>query len=288
MSDTRQPVSPHPQFSNETIPLWPDDSPNNGSNPEYRPMIRITYPALRGAGEQDLATKPKLAAVLVCPGGGYERQAPHEGQPFAQLLAIHGIVAAVLTYRVSPDRFPAAYCDAARAMRVLRSRAATYAIDPGRIGIMGFSAGGHLASTIATQPKLHIDPGDDLADSTSARPDRVILAYPVVTMLDGTHEGSRRALLGEEPTREMKERLSGDLQVAPDSPPAFLFHTADDESVPVTNALRYASACAHRGVPFELHVHGSGPHGIGMAAGDPSLRGWTEALIEWLRPWTRE
>lgn len=273
-------------MNDETIPLWPDDSPNNGSNPEYRPTIRITYPALRGTAEQDFTTRRRHAAVLICPGGGYERQAPHEGRPFAQLLAIHGIVAAVLTYRVSPDRFPAAYSDAARAMRILRSRADGYAIDPGRIGVMGFSAGGHLASTVATQPDLHKDPHDDLADSIGARPDRVILAYPVVTMLDGTHEGSLRALLGDNPSEPMKERLSSDLQVTPDSPPAFLFHTADDAAVPVVNTLRYAGACAAQGVPFELHVHQTGPHGVGMAADDPRLRGWTNALIEWLRPWT--
>jgi len=274
-------------MNDETIPLWPDDSPNNGSNPEYRPMIRITVPALRGAAGQDPATSRRFAAVLICPGGGYERQAPHEGQPFAQLLAIHGIVSAVLTYRVSPDRFPAAYADAVRAMRVLRSRAAAYAIDPERVGVMGFSAGGHLAATIATQPELYKDPNDDLADSTNSRPDRVILAYPVITMLDGTHEGSRRALLGDNPSTGMKERLSSDLQVTTSSPPAFLFHTADDAAVPVVNALRYAGACAEHGVPFKLHVHETGPHGVGMATDAPHLRGWTGALIEWLRPWTQ-
>ena len=247
----------------ETVTLWSDDSPNNGANPDYRPMIRITYPALRQPANQSPASRRKLAAVLICPGGGYERQAPHEGQPFAQLFAIHGIVGVVLTYRVSPDRFPASYSDAARAMRLLRSRADEYSIDPDRIGIMGFSAGGHLAATVATQPELHKDSLDDLAESVSARPDRVILAYPVITMLEGTHEGSRRALLGEQPNVQTQESLSGERHVRSNSPPAFLFHTGDDAAVPVGNSLSYAAACADHGVPFELHVHEPGAHGSG-------------------------
>lgn len=268
---------PAPQT--EEIYLWEDGSDNNGSNPDYRPKVEIYRPDLRDDYD-------KLPAVLICPGGGYHVQAPHEGQPFARLLAMHGIVSAVLTYRVHPDGFPGPYADACRAMRILRRDAGEYKIDPDRIGIMGFSAGGHLASTVAVQPELYQEPEDDLVEDYSARAQRVILGYPVISMGKYTHKGSLHALLGESPDPEMQEQLSNYKQVTEEAPPAFLFHTADDSGVPVQNSLLYAEACVEHDVPVDLHVFSHGPHGVGMGLGDPKLEIWTDNLITWLSDWT--
>lgn len=277
---TGNPPDPEPEFMNEELYLWPDGSENNGKNENYRPKIRIYYPTQR----KDM--KDRYAAVLICPGGGYYVQAPHEGQPLAQLFAMNGLVGIVLTYRVYPDRYPGSYSDACRAMRILRANAETYNINPDRIGIMGFSAGGHLASTIATQPELYKDPKDDLASSYSARPDRVVLGYPVISFIDDyAHMGSAKSLLGEEPDKSMAKQLSNNHQVTKDNPPAFLFHTAEDKGVPVQNSLSFAEACIINNVPVELHVYPFGDHGVGMALDDPSLKSWTELLINWLKPW---
>lgn len=269
-----------PAPKTEVVHLWEDDSKNNGSNPDYRPKIEIYLPDLR---DDDYEALP---AVLICPGGGYHVQAPHEGQPFARLLAMHGIVSAVLTYRVHPDGFPGPYADACRAMRILRRDAGQYRIDPEKIGIMGFSAGGHLASTIAVQPDLHEEPEDDLVGTYSARAQRVILGYPVISMGEYTHEGSLHALLGENPDPEMQEQLSNYKQVTEESPPAFLFHTADDSGVPVQNSILYAEACVKHDVPVDLHVFSHGPHGVGMGLGNSKLEIWTDNLITWLSDWT--
>ncbi len=275
------PSDPDPRFLCEEINLWKDGSANNGSNPEYRPRIRIYYPTM------PQAPKKKMAAVLVCPGGGYYVQAPHEGQPFAQLFSLYGILGVVLTYRVNPDRYPGSYSDATRAMRILRKNAGKYNIDPGRIGIMGFSAGGHLASTVATQPDLYKNPEDDLADEVSARPDRVMLGYPVISFMDDfAHQGSVHALLGPDPSAEMLRQLTSYLHVSGDSPPAFLFHTSNDDVVPVENSIRYTEACVKNKVPVALHIFPDGPHGVGMAIGNPELSIWTENLMSWLDDWT--
>jgi acetyl esterase/lipase len=276
------PPDPDPEFQDEEKFLWEDDSDNNGSNPNYRPKIKIYYPVVRGEKED----RKRLAAILICPGGGYYVQAPHEGEPFARLFSLYGIIGVVLTYRVFPDRYPGSYSDACRAMRFLRENADKYLIDSGRIGIMGFSAGGHLASTVATQPDLYKNPEDDLAGQFSARPDRVILGYPVISFVDDfTHEGSKKSLLGENPDPALVKQLSNNYQVTPNTPPAFLFHTASDQGVPVFNSLSFAEACVKNKVPVALHVFPEGPHGVGMALENPKLRIWTDNLINWLQDW---
>ena len=280
-TEPARPPSPDPLFANEVIDLWPDGSPNNGSNPEYRPRIRITYPALW----RDAYAGRRFPAVLICPGGGYHMQALHEGAPFAQIFAMHGIVGVVLTYRVHPDRWPCAYSDATRAMRYLRAHADRYAIDAQRIGIMGFSAGGHLASMVATQPDVYHERQDDLVESVPARPDRVALAYPVISMTESAHTGSRDVLVGSSTDDGLAQLLSSHLHVSADTPPSFLFHTADDPVVPVANSLLYTTACTEHAVPVELHVYESGRHGVGMALDNPRLRGWTDALMEWFADW---
>jgi acetyl esterase/lipase len=265
---------------NQTVALWQDGSKNNGSNPDKRPRMEVYFP--------DFLFDPdkKLPAVLICPGGGYYIHAPHEGQAFARLFAVHGFVAAVLTYRVNPDRHPGPYSDACRAMRLLRAQAESYNIDPQKIAIMGFSAGGHLASTVATQPELYFEPEDDLAGTVSARPDRVILGYPVISFTRYAHVGSMKALLGENPDPALVQQLSNEKQVTEKTPPAFLFHLADDKVVPVQNSLDFAAACAEHQVPFELHVFPQGGHGVGMGLAYGEVGKWTDLLMGWMADWT--
>lgn len=252
-----------------TINLWPDGSRNNPPTGGrscmeiYRPAKPLADPA---------------PAVIVCPGGGYEVLAPHEAAPFGELFAAHGMVGAVCYYRVAPNRYPAPMADAARAMRLLRARAAEFGVDTTKVAIMGFSAGGHLACTMATQPDLWHDPEDDLVGVYSARPDRAILAYPVVSMLRGLCANS---LFGKA-SREQKHQMSNELHVTPATPPIFIFHTADDEVVPLSHSLNYASACRKQGVPLEMHVYRHGQHGVGLATEIPSLVSWTRILIDWL------
>lgn len=264
-------------ISDITINLWPDNSKNNGSDAGTRPKL-IVYKPKNSSTE-------KRAAIIVCPGGGYGMLADHEGAPFARLFAEKGIVSAVLTYRVAPNKFPAPYADAVRAMRIMRSRAEEFGIDPERIGIMGFSAGGHLASTVATQPNMYKDPEDDLSTKVSAQPNRVILGYPVISFGEFTHAGSVKNLLGDHPTAEQRKQFSGELQITAATPPAFIFHTADDAAVPVQNALLFAEACVRNKVPVALHVYPKGKHGVGMALDNPELSGWTEVLVKWLADW---
>lgn len=222
-------------------------------------------------------------AVVVCPGGGYRRHAPHEGEPVARWLHGLGIGAFVLAYRVWPHHHPAPLEDARRAIQTIRRNADEWGVDRERVGVLGFSAGGHLASTIAT----HWDRGDpDAADPLereSCRPDAVVLCYPVVTFGPHRHEGSMIALLGEDPPAYRRELLSNELQVRDDTPPAFIWHTADDGSVPVENSLLFANALRARRVPFELHVFPHGAHGLGMAEDEPPVRAWTDLCATWLR-----
>lgn len=252
-----------------TINLWPEGSPNNPPQGE-RPRLEIYLPARP-------LTHP-APAVIVCPGGGYEVLAPHEAAPFGELFAAHGMVGAVCYYRVAPNRFPAPMADAGRAMRLLRSRAAEFGVDAGKVAIMGFSAGGHLACTMATQPDLWHDPEDDLVGAYSARPDRAILAYPVVSMLRGLCANS---LFGKA-NREQKRQASNELWVTPATPPIFIFHTADDQVVALSHSLNYAKACRKQGVPLEMHVYRHGHHGVGLANEMPDLASWTRIMIDWL------
>lgn len=260
-----------------TLPLWSAGCPNNPPAAQPQPRLTIFQPDRR-------ETTPR-AAILVCPGGGYSCLAPHEGDPFAAFFTAHGMVGAVLTYRVAPHRFPAPQADACRAMRLLRANAKQFGIDPARIGIMGFSAGGHLSATTAAQPDLQRDPHDDLAGKVSARPDRAILGYPVTSFCDYAHLGCVQNLLGEQPDPKLREQLSNEKQVTAAHPPTFIFHTADDPVVPVQHALLYTDACRRAGVPVELHIYQSGRHGVGMALGEPALAGWTRVLLDWLKPW---
>ncbi|MEM8781809.1 MAG: alpha/beta hydrolase [Planctomycetota bacterium] len=219
--------------------------------------------------------------VLVLPGGGYASLAEHEGEPVARRFNDAGFHAAVLRYRLGPEhRHPAMLHDAQRAMRLLRT-AETF--PAGKIAVLGFSAGGHLAGTLATHGDQNADPADDLSPSVSARPDAAILAYPVIDLHgEHAHAGSREHLLGPSGGPDASPPLDLHRAVTTDTPPTFLWHTADDESVPVQNSVMFADACRGHGVPHELHVFESGSHGLGLAP-HHTAAGWPDLAIAFLR-----
>lgn len=222
-------------------------------------------------------------AVVVCPGGGYARRAGHEGEPIAQWLNTLGISAFVVRYRVDPYQYPCALLDVQRAIRTVRAQAEQYRIDPNRVGLLGFSAGGHLAATAGTSFDGGNAAAEDVIEQQSCRPDLLVLCYPVITMEDPyTHEGSRSNLLGDAPDQAMIEKLSAERQVTQHTPPTFLWHTAEDGAVPVENSLRMASALSKHDVPFDLHVYTKGGHGLGLAHEEAHTRGWTDACASWL------
>jgi len=217
-------------------------------------------------------------AILVLPGGAYARQADHEAEPVAEWLASLGIHAFVLRYRVAPDRHPAPLEDAKEAMLFIRSGPHGLDVDHKRVGVLGFSAGGHLAATLSTAT---ITGNRDL-DVDAAVPDLSILCYPVVSMAQDMHQGSVDNLLGDLPPSDLLVALSAELNVTARTPPAFLWHTADDDAVPVANSLNYAKALIAAGVPAELHVFPAGRHGLGLAVGDPGPGQWTGLCASWL------
>lgn len=260
-----------------------------------RPERPIPIWAPMGFGRADASARPDVlltpywpshgrlaGAVVVCPGGGYAVRAAHEGEPVARWLTTLGIAAFVLDYRVAPDRHPAPLDDARRALRLVRHFAGEWSIRADRIGIMGFSAGGHLAATVAT----HVDAGnpgdDDPIERRDSRPDAVVLGYPVVSFGDIAHAGSMRNLLGDEPTFALRQHLSADLHVSDRTPPMFLWHTADDHGVPVEHSLRLAAALGRHGVPFALHVFPHGAHGLGLGNDDPVVGQWAALCAGWL------
>jgi acetyl esterase/lipase len=207
-----------------------------------------------------------------------------EGYAVAKWLNSLGVSAFVLKYRLGPRyHHPVELGDAQRAIRIVRSRAAEYGLQPDRIGIMGFSAGGHLASTAGT----HFDAGNpgaaDPIDRMSSRPDFMVLCYPVISFGAFAHAGSKKNLLGENPDPLLVENLSNELQVTKDTPPTFLFHTTTDATVPVENSVMFYSALRKAGVPAEMHIYERGPHGVGLAPSDPVLSSWPGRLADWLR-----
>ena len=231
-------------------------------------------------------TKATGTAVVVCPGGGYGALAmDHEGKQIAEYLNNLGVSAFVLKYRLGPRyRHPAPLQDAQRAIRTVRSRAAEWGVKPDRVGIWGFSAGGHLASTAAT----HFDAGRteaaDAIERASSRPDFAILAYPVITFVnEHVHKGSRRNLLGDTPDDKLVQYLSNETQVTPQTPPTFLFHTNEDAGVPPENSVLFYLALRKAGVPAEMHIYERGRHGVGLAPRDPVLSSWGARLSDWLR-----
>lgn len=222
--------------------------------------------------------------IVVLPGGGYAHRAPHEGAPVAAWLNGLGLHAAVCHYRIFPWLHPAPLQDAQRALRLVRARAGAWCVDPRRVGVLGFSAGGHLACSVANFG----DDGDATADDEVARQpgraDALVACYPVVTFGAARHDGSMRNLLGDEPDPAQRQTLSLETTVTSANPPSFIWHSADDPGVPVANSLIYAQALAAQHVPFALHIYAHAPHGIGLGRDHPgAARGWTLACEAWLR-----
>lgn len=262
----------------DTVLLWPEGAPGAvGTEDVDKPLLWV-YPA-----DKKIANG---TGVVICPGGGYQILAvDHEGTQIAKWYNRIGVTAFVLRYRLAPRyKHPAPMQDVQRAIQYVRLHAKEYHLSPTRIGIAGFSAGGHLASTAATH---FVDGKPDAKDSierVSSRPDFAVLAYPVISMTqDFGHPGSKKNLLGENPGDELAKLMSNELQVSGRTPPTFIFHTGDDTGVPVENALAFYAACRKHKVPVELHVYEFGPHGVGLAPGDAALNTWKDHVHDWLR-----
>jgi acetyl esterase/lipase len=262
----------------EAIPLWPGGAPGaQGTEDVDKPTLTI-FPAP--------AATAVPTGVVICPGGGYAHLAiTYEGYDVALWLNHLGISAYVLKYRLGPKyHHPVELSDAQRAIRFVRAHADEYKIRPDRIGIWGFSAGGHLAATTGT----HFDSGDpqaaDPIDRQGSRPDFLILAYPVITLqAPFAHVGSRNNLLGNPADSALVSLLSNELQVTEKTPPTFLFHTTEDATVPVENSIMFYSALRKAHVPAEMHIYLKGRHGVGLAPYDPVLRTWPERLADWMK-----
>lgn len=267
-----------PLRDGQVIPLWSGAAPGAlGTDTTDIPVMTVFLPRTMSAN---------TPAVIVCPGGSYVRLASnHEGRQVANYLNSLGIAAFVLRYRLGPRyQHPVELGDAQRAIRLVRSHAADWRIDSMHVGIMGFSAGGHLAMSAST----HFDAGNrnatDVVDRANSRPDVAILGYPVISMTEAwTHAGSKTALLGANPDPQLAASVSGEKSVTKDTPPTFIFQTNEDTTVPAENAVYYYLALRRAGVPAEMHVFERGPHGVGLANADPALSEWSKLLANWLR-----
>ncbi|MCK0190894.1 alpha/beta hydrolase [Arenibacter sp. F20364] len=285
---------------NTILPLWPNDIPNSIKTDEKEEMVsadivriaKVQIPQI----EVYLPAK-KIAtgqAVLIFPGGGYGILAyDWEGTDFAKFLNAKGIAGIVVKYRLPgsksvTEKHKVPLQDAQRALRLVRSSATEWNIDPSNIGILGFSAGGHLASTLGTHYNEEVYAKQDDIDQLSARPDFMTLAYPVITFGElNTHGGSRKNLLGEDPTQQMVEHFSNELQVTADTPPTFLLHATDDTAVPVENSLLFYKALLKHKVPAEMHIYPTGGHGFALGLQDSHLATWTDQWIGWLNSLTQ-
>jgi acetyl esterase/lipase len=261
------------------VPLWPDGAPGAlGTSANDIPTLTAYLPDPANATG---------AAMVICPGGGYQGLAAHEGNDYALWLNQHGVTCFVLKYRLGSSgyRHPAMLNDAARAVRWVRAHAGDFKVDTHRVGIMGSSAGGHLASTLLT----HFDAGDtnaaDPIDRESSRPDLGILCYAVITMGEFTHRGSHDNLLGTNPPPELVQLLSNELQVTTNTPPCFLWTTFEDQTVPMENTMMFAEALRKNHVPFDLHVYQEGRHGIGLKDKPPFAHPhpWAADCLFWLK-----
>jgi acetyl esterase/lipase len=259
------------------FPIWPAPTPAAlGDQPHDIPMLTAFLPA---------PGKANGASMLILPGGGYVMLSDYEGSGFAHWLCDEGITCYVLTYRLGSRgyRHPVMLNDAARALRLVRSFATRDGLDPARVGIIGSSAGGHLASTLLT----HYSPAQpalaDPVERLSSRPDLGILCYPVITLGAFTDAGSKLNLLGPNPPDALVAELSNELHVTADTPPCFLWHTVEDPIVPVENSLQFAAALRRHGVPFALHIYEKGIHGLGLGTAENPAPPWALECVFWLK-----
>ena len=262
------------------FPLWSGGAPGaTGTAPKDVPTLTPYLPDPASATG---------AAIVICPGGGYGGLAAHEGDGYARWLNHYGVTAFVLKYRLGDAgyRHPVMLGDAARAIRTVRAKAEQWKLDPKRIGIIGSSAGGHLASTLLP----HFDAGkpdsEDVVERQSSRPDLGMLCYAVITMGPNTHQGSKNNLLGKDPSAELVDLLSNEKQVTKETPPCFVWHTWEDKAVKVENSLDFVTALQKNGVPYDFHVYQRGAHGIGLGSRefDPAKwHPWAGDCIYWLK-----
>jgi len=278
------------------LPLWPKDKiPNHIESDEkeeffvhdgiqmyskvQEPILAVYLPAAQNATGE---------AMLIFPGGGYQVLAyDWEGTDIAKFFNGKGIAGIVVKYRLpssisQKDKHLVPLIDAQRAIRIVRSKASEFHIDPAKIGILGFSAGGHLAATLGTHFNEKVYAPIDEIDKGSARPDFLALGYPVITFGEMTHLGSKENLLGDNPITEKADYFSNEKQVSTDTPPTFLFHATDDKAVPVENSLLFYQALKDKGVSATMHIYPKGGHGFSLARSNMHLRTWTERLFEWM------
>jgi len=276
----QQPAPPAPPILQEpqTLLLWPNGAPGaQGTEDRDKPALTIYMPP---------NTTGPMTAVIVAPGGSYRALSANlEGRAPANYFNALGVAAFVLRYRLGPQyHHPIELGDAQRAVRTVRARAAEWHIAPDRIGFMGFSAGGHLASSVST----HFDNGNasapDPIDRVSSRPDFAILGYPVISLIEPwTHQGSKTNLLGDAPDAALARSLSSETQVTSSTPPTFIYQTNADTTTPAENAVFYYLALRKAGVPAEMHIFKDGRHGSGLGMTDPALSEWPKLLANWLR-----
>jgi acetyl esterase/lipase len=279
----------------ETLNVWPDGVPGAIENKDYKEELvkrpddiervsKVTEPTI----SVYLPAKDKAngTAIVICPGGGYSILATeHEGRDIAAWLNELGIAGIVLKYRLPSDlimknKSIGPLQDVQEAFRIVRRNANKWGIDVKKIGVIGFSAGGHLASTIST----HYNDKVYDSDKTNCRPDFSILIYPVISMQLGlTHMGSRENLLGNNPDQKLVDHFSNELQVNGNTPPAFLVHSADDKTVPIMNSINYFLALEKYSVPAELHIYEKGGHGYGLGRGSGTENNWPEDCKNWLK-----
>jgi acetyl esterase/lipase len=253
--------------------LYPGPLPANDPQSGFVPTLDL-YPVK--------TTRP-TGAVLICPGGGYANRAAHEGKNIAEALNAHGLHAFVVQYRVAPNRHPAPLADVSRALRILRARAGEWRISPDHIAVCGFSAGGHLAASLGVHFASDIPGAGDAIDRQSNRPDALILCYPVISAGEFRHPGSFKNLLGEQASDKRIEAMSLEKQVTDQTPPAFLWHTAEDASVPAENSMVFAQALSRRKIPYEMHIFPNGRHGLGLAPELPNVAAWLGLCVTWLK-----
>jgi len=264
------------------------------STPTPEKLWQDGAPMAQGTAEVDVPTlttylpaqNPTKTAVIIAPGGGYQHLSMQkEGEDIALWLNAHGVAGFVLKYRLGPNyHHPAELADAQRAIRTVRAHAAQLGVAPDHIGMWGFSAGGHLTATAGTLFDQGPAANADAIDKESARPDFLVLAYPVITMeAPYVHKGSLKYLLGDTPDPALVQLLSAEKHVTKDTPPTFLYTTTDDQTVPVMNSVMFYSALVAAKVPAEMHIFGHGPHGTGLAPGFPDLKGWPDLLATWMR-----
>lgn len=260
------------QAAEPAVTLWPGGAPGAlGTSPKDIPTLTPYVPV-----------KSNGAAMLLIPGGSYSGIYEGQAEPFALWLNAQGVTVFVLRYRLGSAgyRYPSQLQDAVEAMRQVRGDAVRWKIDAHRIAVMGFSAGGHLVSTLINRPEDGEVPGSTTTGRVSPRPDLAILCYPVISMITKPHAGSRKNLIGDTPGEELIRRTSSERQVHPGLPPCFIWHTCEDRMVPVEHTQLYAAALHEKGVPHELHLYQQGDHGTGLIG---TNHPWMNDLLFWLK-----